>query len=236
VQEAADKNSTLPVPLTKQLHLPLENNTSMHTESMMEPPEEDSRATDGRPHDTFPASNWKRHYFTLAVGSTARTRTIKVDTVNLGTYVTLKNDGHTFLADGSMYEYDDSTASAHIEAGYLFKPHIIGSSLYLSAFYDEDLLEFRGAYKYTFTDYALFYPGIKIGGALTHDNTDDSDYDATAYFAGIALDKRLFNGMIVGVEYLYLKRRWINKEEFFGTVTCEDQESALRLTLDVPLF
>lgn len=198
--------------------------------------EETLKAAETENTDQLPASNWKRHYFTFSAGSTARTRTTRVDTINLGSYVTLQNSDRALLADGSIQEIEETTSYAHVEAGYLYKPYIAGSSFYLSSYYDSDLIEFRAAYKYTLADTALFYPGIKVGGALTHDNGDDSEYDATAYFGGISLDRRLFNGMIVGVEYLYLKRQWIKKEEFFGTVTCQDQESALRLTLDLPLF
>lgn len=188
-------------------------------------------------YDTnLPASNWKRHYFTLAVGSLSRSRTTNVETVDLTAYITLENSDHTLYADGSEYEYDDHTSPLHVEAGYRFRPSILGTSLSLSGYYDEDLIEFRAALEYTFEDIAALYPMLRLGGAMTHDNADDSDYDATAYFGGISLEKRLFNGMIMGVEYLYLKRSWIKKEEFFGTVTCEDRESALRMTLDVPLF
>ena len=135
-----------------------------------------------------------------------------------------------------MYKYDDRDNYPHIEAGYLYKPNIQGGSLSLSGYYDEDLIEFRGALGYTLEEIGSLFPTLKIGGAITNDNGDDGDYDATAYFGGISLDRRLLNGMIVGVEYLYLQRSWIKKEEFFGSVTCEDKESALRLTLDVPLF
>ncbi len=184
----------------------------------------------------LPATNWKRHYLSLAAGSAARTRTTKVDTVSLGSYIALKNTSHTFLADGSTYEYKDSDAYAHIEAGYLYKPGPVGSSYYLGGYYDDDLIAVRAAYKYTFSDMLMVYPSIKLGGELAYDNGDNSDYDATAFFGAVSLEKRLFNGLIIGIEYLYLQRQWIKQEEFFGSVECEDRESALRLTLDVPLF
>lgn len=229
-----DENQTIPVTAAGYSVQPPEE------EPYSEPPFPAEETTDIEPHPldpNLPASNWKRHYFTLAVGSSSRDRTTKVDTVNLGSSIKLENSDHTFLADGSLYEYDDAEAYAHVEAGYLFKPAIQGASLALSGYYDQDLIEFRGTVGYTMDEIAsFFFPTVKIGGALTHDNGDDSDYDATAYFGGISLDRRLLNGMIIGMEYLYLQRQWLKKEEFFGTVTCEDRESALRLTLDIPLF
>ena len=251
--ETAESEEILPVPQESDANASLdispdENQSMFAAETQqeseeylsyqeMEPETEETVDPIPSPADpSLPASNWKRHYFTLALGSVSRNRTTTVDTVDLSSYIKLLNSDHVFLADGTRYEYEDTNSYAHIEAGYLFKPAIQGASLSLSAYYDEDLIEFRGSLGYTLEEVTSLFPTIKIGASLTHDNWDDSDYDATAYFGGVSLEKRMLNGMMIGIEYLYLQREWLKKEEFFGSVTCEDKESALRLTLDIPLF
>lgn len=220
----ADTNTTIAPPLPEQRDqsppaIQTDNNTTSNK----------TRA------DNLPATNWKRHYLALAVGASARKRMTKIDTAAIGTPVRLKNSDHIFTADGTAYTFSDNEGYPGIEAGYLYKPYVLGSAFYLGGYYDSDLFEFKGAYQYTFDDIAAVYPGLKIGGALSFDNGDNTKYDGTALFGSFSLDKRLLNGMIVGLAFQYLERTWFQKEEFFGTVTCEDKESALRLTLDMPL-